>query len=589
MNSIKWVWQYIRPYLFGWSWASIMVVAVALLNIVTPYVGGLIVDNVIYNGESDLLLPLLGLMLLGTFVRTILRYTYQIKFERIGQNALYQIREDLYTKLQELDFTFFNTTRVGDIMARMTGDTDAIRHAIAWLYFNVLDNIVLFVSALIVLSTIEWRLTLALLIVTPFIALFTILLSIKANGAFYEIRESFAKLNSMVEENIGGNKVVKAFANEAYEEQKFDVRNEGFKKANMDSVNISKTYLPVLETLAGFMAVISVGLGGFFVLNGMMSVGNLVAFNGLIWMLNTPMRNVGGYMNDMQRFITATYKIREMLNTKPLIPVNQKKSIQEMRGEVEFQNVSFAFADEPEHFVLSHISFRAEPGETIGILGETGSGKSTLVNMISRFFDPTEGRVLIDGEDARRWNVLDLRKQIAIVMQDVFLFSDTIKGNISYGKPSAEFEDIEQVARVADASQFIEKMPERYETYLGERGSGLSGGQRQRLSLARGLIKHPKILILDDTTSAVDMETEVKIQKGMKDVSRDTTTFIIANRISSVKNADQILIMSKGEIIERGQHEELLARKGSYYDIYQEQLGQSEVEEEEDEDGSSTD
>ncbi|MDN6626819.1 MAG: ABC transporter ATP-binding protein/permease [Pisciglobus halotolerans] len=586
MDSINWIWQYVKEYLPGWIGASLLTIAVALLQIITPYVGGIIVDRVIYGGEDSLLLSLLGIMLLGTAVRTGLRYSYQIKFEQISQNTLYQIREDLYVKLQELDFTFFNTTRVGDIMSRMTGDTEAIRHAVSWVYFNVLDNIVLFLSALIVLSMIEWRLTLALLVVTPFIALLTVLLSIKANGAFYEIRESFARLNSMVEENIGGNKVVKAFANEDYEKEKFDIRNEGFKKANMDSVTISRRYLPILETLAGFMSVISIGLGGYFVIRGSMSVGNLVAFNGLIWMLNRPMRNVGGYMNDMQRFITATYKIREMLNTKPLIPIERQKSTTPMKGKVEFQQVSFAFADDPEHLVLKDISFKVEAGQKVGILGETGSGKSTLVSLIARFFDPTEGRLLIDDEDIRNWNVIALRKQIAIVMQDVFLFSDTVRENIMYGSPSAPFEEVRDVAAAADASGFIEELPEQYDTYLGERGSGLSGGQRQRLSLARGLIKQPKVLILDDTTSAVDMETEEKIQKGMKDVGREETTFVIANRISSVKNADLILIMSKGEIIERGQHQELLANRGHYYEIYQEQLGQTEVEE--DNNGSGT-
>ncbi|MFL2104934.1 ABC transporter ATP-binding protein [Desemzia sp. FAM 23991] len=579
MASFRWVWGYIKPSKLNWIWASLWTVMVALLNIVTPYIGGMIVDEVIDNKRGSLLVPLLIIMVVATVLRTVLRYVYQMMFETIGQEVLFQIREDLYVKLQEMDFVFFNTTRVGDIMARMTGDTDAIRHAVSWVYFNVLDNIVLFISAIAFLGGIQWRLMLAMLVVTPFIGILTVMLSSRANAAYYEIRESFSRLNSMVEENIGGNKVVKAFANEDYETKKFNKRNEDYRERNLFSAKISRTYLPVLETLAGLLSVISIGLGGFFVIRGLMTVGELVAFNGLVWMLNAPMRNIGGYMNDSQRFITATYKIREMLSAQPLIPVELQRREKRIKGEVEFQNVSFAFADDPDNKVLENISLKASPGQTLGILGETGSGKSTLVNLISRFFDPTEGMVLIDGEDIKNWNVRELRKNISIVMQDVFLFSDTIKKNISYGTPQATFENVRKMARVADASPFIEKMPEQYQTYLGERGSGLSGGQKQRLSLARGLMKDPSILILDDTTSAVDMETEVKIQEGMKNVSFAKTTFIIANRISSVKNADEIIILSKGKIIERGKHQELLQKQGAYYDIYKEQLGRSEVEE----------
>ena len=574
MDTIRWLTKYIRPYTRSWLIASILTIVVALLNIVQPYISGLIVDFVIVDRRVDLLIPLLFIMMGSVLIRTFFRYRYQVRFEEISQDVLFQVRGDLYRKLQELDFSFFNHTRTGDIMARMTGDTDAIRHSIAWVYFNILDNIVLFVSSLIFMSTIEWRLTLSLLVVTPFIALFTVLLSAKANRAFYEIRESFSRLNSMVEENIRGNKVVKAFANENYEEEKFKKVNDAYKESNMQSASISKRYLPLLETFASFMSVIAIGFGGWLALVNEMSVGDLVTFTGLIWMINLPMRNIGGHMNDLQRLFGGTTKIREMLIIEPQIPIEQRKKADRIQGEVEFQNVSFAFPDDPEQLVLDHVSFKAMPGETVGILGETGSGKSTLVNLISRFFDPTEGKVLIDGVDVREWNVIDLREDITVVMQDAFLFSDTVQSNISYSFPQTPIEAVEEVAEVADAKEFIEKMPEKYATYLGEQGSGLSGGQKQRISLARGLLKNPSILILDDTTSAVDMETEVKIQKGMEDVSQERTTFIIANRLSSVKDADQILVLSRGKIIERGTHEELLAKEGAYYRIYEDQLGQ---------------
>lgn len=580
MGSIKWVWKYIRSYRFKLSIGIGLVIIVALLNIVSPLIGGLIVDDVIVKGKTGILVPLLIVMIVASLFRTVLRYVYQIMFERIGQNALFNIREEMFRKLQELDFSFFNNTRVGDIMARMTGDTDAIRHAVSWLLYNVLDNFLLLVSAIVVMGIIEWRLMVALVLITPFIGILTVVLSRKANPVFYQIRESFSRLNSMVEENVSGNKTVKAFARENYEIEKFNQYNEDYKRRNLESAAVTKTYLPVLETLAAFLSVITIGLGGLLVIDGSMTLGDLVAFNGFIWMLNIPMRNVGWYVNDLQHFITSTYKIRELLASKPQIPLEKRQTTPTIRGFVEFQDVSFHFADDPDTEVLSHISLKVSPGQTIGILGETGSGKSTLVNLISRFFDPTEGRILIDGQDARRINVRELRKHIAIVMQDVFLFSDTIKENIAFGTPEAELERVKLMARVADASPFIESMPDQYNTFLGERGSGLSGGQRQRISLARGLMKDPSILILDDTTSAVDMETEVKIQNELQNVSQKKTTFIIANRISSVKAADEILILSKGKIIERGTHASLLKLKGAYYKIYLKQLGKSDDDEE---------
>lgn len=576
MDTIRWLSRYIRPYSGRWTIASILTIIVALLNIVTPYISGLIVDIVIVDERLGWLIPLLLIMIAATFIRTGLRYVYRIIFETVSQDVLFNIRSDLYAKFQQLDFSFFNHMRTGDIMARMTGDTDAIRHSLAWVYLNLLDNIVLFIAALIFLSGIEPKLTIALLAVTPFIAFFTVILSRRANQAFYEIRESFSKLNSMVEENIRGNKVVKAFGNEPYEIEKFNNVNNNFKDRNLDSASISARYLPIIETFAGFMSVIAVGYGGWLVITGEMSVGNLVTFTGLIWMMILPMRNLGGHMNDLQNLFAGTIKIRDLLMVEPQIPIEGERKTGRVKGKVEFENVSFAFPDEPEHEVLDNISFVAEPGETIGILGETGSGKSTLVNLISRFFDPTEGRILIDDVDIREWNVIDLREDITVVMQDVFLFSDTVRRNIAYASPETELEEIAEMAEVADAKEFIEKMPEQYETYLGEQGSGLSGGQKQRLSLARGLLKDPAILILDDTTSALDMETEARIQRGMEEISRERTTFIIANRISSVKDADQIFILSHGQIVERGQHEELLDKEGAYYRIYREQLGQAE-------------
>ncbi|EAC3065153.1 ABC transporter ATP-binding protein [Listeria monocytogenes] len=573
MESMKWIWQYVRKYRLLMIGVFILIFIASGISIIYPLLGGKVIDDVVYQNKTNLLIPLLLIMIISTIIRTICRYTYQIMCERIGQNSLFRIREDLYKKLQSLDFDFFNNTRVGDIMARMTGDTDAIRHFVSWVSYNILENVFLFSFAIIIMATIDWKLTLALVIVTPLIAVLTMKMSSKAQPVFYEIRESFSRLNSMVEENISGNRVVKAFAREDFEMKKFHEHNEDFKKRNLDSADVSRTYLPVLDSLAGMLVVITLIFGGYLVIKGQMTLGDLVAFNGFLWMLNGPMRMSGWLINDVQRFIASSFKIQDMMATDAKIPIHAEKPAPSLQGHVEFKNVSFHFEDDPNTDVLKNISLKASPGQTIAILGETGAGKSTLVNLICRFYDLTSGEILIDGVDARKWHVRELRNHIATVMQDIFLFSDTIEGNIAFGAPDATMEDVRRMARIADADHFIETMPESYDTIVGERGVGLSGGQKQRISLARALLKNPSILILDDTTSAVDMETEVKIQGELKKITENTTTFIIAHRISSVKEADEILILNHGEIIERGTHTSLLAEKGYYFDIYNKQLG----------------
>ncbi|EBF5179742.1 ABC transporter ATP-binding protein [Listeria monocytogenes] len=573
MESMKWIWQYVRKYRLLMIGVFILIFIASGISIIYPLLGGKVIDDVVYQNKTNLLIPLLLIMIISTIIRTICRYTYQIMCERIGQNSLFRIREDLYKKLQSLDFDFFNNTRVGDIMARMTGDTDAIRHFVSWVSYNILENVFLFSFAIIIMATIDWKLTLALVIITPLIAVLTMKMSSKAQPVFYEIRESFSRLNSMVEENISGNRVVKAFAREDFEMKKFHEHNEDFKKRNLDSADVSRTYLPVLDSLAGMLVVITLIFGGYLVIKGQMTLGDLVAFNGFLWMLNGPMRMSGWLINDVQRFIASSFKIQDMMATDAKIPIHAEKPAPSLQGHVEFKNVSFHFEDDPNTDVLKNISLKASPGQTIAILGETGAGKSTLVNLICRFYDPTSGEILIDGVDARKWHVRELRNHIATVMQDIFLFSDTIEGNIAFGAPDATMEDVRRMARIADADHFIETMPESYDTIVGERGVGLSGGQKQRISLARALLKNPSILILDDTTSAVDMETEVKIQGELKKITENTTTFIIAHRISSVKEADEILILNHGEIIERGTHTSLLAEKGYYFDIYNKQLG----------------
>lgn len=580
MNNFSWAWTYVKP-----NWRSMLVASLLLLVnsglfLVNPYLIGLIVDQVIYANQGQLLIPIILTMVAAALIRTVVRYTYQIMFEQISQNSLFRLRQDLYHKVSELDFEYFNHTRVGDIMARMTGDTDAIRHFIGWVSYNIVESVVWFICAIIAMGAINIPLTISLVAVTPLIFIFARRLVKESSAKFFDIRESFSRLNSMVEENIGGNRVVKAFAQEEFEVEKFDLHNDDFKQKNLASADVTRRFMPWLEGFAGSLNVITLVLGGYLVIRGSISIGDLVAFNSYLWMLNNPMRMSGWLLNDVQRFQAACIKIRDLLTTQSRIPVTAHEDIPAVKGQVEFKDVSFKFADDPNFAVLNNISFKAEVGQTIGIIGETGSGKSTLVNLIGRFYDATEGEVLIDGHNIKEYPVRFLRNHISMVMQDVFLFSNTISDNIAFGDPYTSQENIKRMAAVADADAFISRMPDGYGTIVGERGVGLSGGQKQRISLARALTKVPSILILDDTTSAVDMETEAKIQQGLSEVTELTTTFIIAHRISSVREADLILMLDKGSIVERGTHSQLIAQRGRYYRLYQKQLGMEIAEDE---------
>ncbi len=569
--SFKWIWGYIRPYGLKMLLGLFLVLITAALAMVNPFMSGLIVDRVIEKSQTGLLWPIILVMAVTTLIKSVGKYTYQNVFEIVSQGIFKKIREDIYIKIQSLDFEFFNRNRTGDIMAKMTGDMEAIRHFIAWVIYMVFENAAVFLFAVIMLFITNVPLALFMLAITPVTGFFAVRLARDVKPTFFAIREQFSRLNTVVQENISGNRVVKAFAKESYEIEKFERENEDYRKKSMESTQVWSKYLPVIDSLASSLMVALILVGGILVINDSMSLGELVTFNGFLWALNNPMRMVGWLINDTQRFTASAEKVMNLLENEAGITNEDAVTPQEsIRGRVEFRHVSFSYGDEK---VLEDISFTARPGQTIAIIGPTGAGKSTLLNLICRFYDCTEGAILIDGTDVRQMDLKLLRENIASAMQDIFLFSDTIEGNIAYGVPGATEEQVQWAARLAGAHEFISHFEEGYDTIIGERGVGLSGGQKQRIALARAILKNPSILILDDTTSSVDTETEHKIHSTLKSYYRDKTTFVIAHRISSVKNADLILVLDEGRIIEEGTHDELLALKGYYYSVFQSQYG----------------
>ena len=569
MDIVKRIASMMRPYRKTMVMVFALQLIVILTRLIVPIITETIVNDVITAGNLTILPPLCAALLSLVVLRGACTYVRSVSNERVAQNLAFDIRTGLYRHLEELPYEFYDKHRIGEIMSRMTGDLEGVRNMIAGGLITAFDNALMFFGALIFMGAMSIEMLLLLILFLPVIGATAFAFNKRIRPVFANIREQNAVLNTRTQENLAGVRVVKAFAREDYEEERFYEDNQTLLKLHLRATYVWSRFVPLMELLSGLCTPVALIGGALLTASGRMDVGTLVGVTGYIWMLTNPVRALSNIINMTAQAITSAEKLLYYMDFGSRIREKPDAiSPAKFEGAVEFDNVTFSYGGEP---VLKNINLKVEPGQTIAVMGATGAGKSTLCLLLGRFYDVMQGRVLVDGVDVRDQKLDVLRREIGYVPQETFLFSDTLEDNIRFGRVDAPHERVAQAADVACATEFIDQMPNGYETIVGERGLGLSGGQKQRTAIARAVLIDPKILVLDDSTSAVDMETEAVIQQKLRGVLKGRTTFIIAHRISSVMNADQIIVLDHGEIAERGTHRELMELGGIYANMVAEQ------------------
>jgi len=578
MKNLVRLMKYLKPYL-----ALVLVVICAMtattfLEISPAMLIRRIIDLALSQKDMTLAFRLcLGFV--GVYVlKGIANYIQWYASELTGQKVILKMRQDLYEHLITLPPSYFTGMGTGQVMSRLTSDIDSVQQFVGWGALLLVNMVIMALAVSGFLISLNWRLALATVVTFPFLLRTVFWFDRHVRPAWKNVREKMGKLTETLQENISGIRVVKAFGREPLEISKFSDRNQAFHDANVERAIIEAKAQPFMDFLSALSAVTMIGYGGYLVLQDRMTLGTLFAFYSLLWSLIWPVRMLGWLVNMAEQALAAAPRLFEILDSQPAISDKPNAiHLDQTRGHVALQNVGFSFPGDPRK-TLDGLNLEILPGERVAIVGGTGSGKSTLVNLLPRFLDPTEGKITLDGLDLRDISLKSLRKHIGIVLQENFLFSATIKENICLGKPEATMDEIESAARLAQAHPFISKLPKGYDTPVGERGIGLSGGQKQRVALARALLMNPEVLILDEATSSVDTETEYLIQEGLNEVMNGRTSIIIAKRLSTIRGADKIVILSDGRIAQVGTHEELLSQPGFYRRLFESQFAEEDVE-----------
>ncbi len=564
--------SYIWDYKFSYLGAIASLLIAVTLDMMGPRLMALVVDDVIVGGNiAELKYLLLGFLGVG-IGRCVFQYVKEYTFDKNGIRISADMRRDLFRHVQGLSADFFDRTNTGELMARVKEDIDRIWDAIGYVGMLLIEVIYHTSIILISMYLLNWKLALLPTAAMVMCGTIALLMERKLGQVYEEISEENARLNTVAEENLAGVRTVKAFAREKHEIGKFLSHNKRYYELNMQQSRVFVRYYPFFSVVSKVLPILTILVGGGFVIKGQMTLGQMTAFveysTNIVW----PMEMLGWLTNSFSAAVASNKKVHKIYEEKPTITENAEPvRIEQVAGKVCFDHVSFHKADMYE--ILHDISFTVEAGRTLGIMGATGAGKTSIVQLLQRMYDATEGAIYLDDVNIKELSLEQLRTSVNFVMQDVFLFSDTINDNIKLGKKERlDFKTVRRASVQAQASDFIERMEETYDTVIGERGVGLSGGQKQRISIARALAKRDPILVLDDSTSALDMETEQMIQQTLRELE-GTTKIIIAHRISAVRHADEIIVLENGSIAERGTHEELLAKRGLYFETYESQYG----------------
>ncbi len=564
-------------YLKGYRWVAIGAVISLLLvnvaNLLSPQLLRSLIDDGITAENMRQVWIVAGLLVLVAVVRGVFNFLQAYWSEVASQGIAYEMRNIVFEKLQNLSFSYHDRSQTGKLMTRMTSDVELVRNYIGRGLLQLVSAVLMFLGTLVILLVMNWRLTMIFLAIIPVIGVIFAIFVRKFMPLSKKVQEELGKLTSILQENLSGMRIVKAFAREDYEIARYGRQNQTLLEKGLALVTAFSNLFPLIFLISNLGMLGIIWLGGLQVIGGSVSLGELVAFVNYQLFLLMPIFMLGFIGAMLSRASASADRIFEVIDSQSEIVENDDAiELPSLDGFVAFDNVSFRYVG-AEQDALHGISFEAKPNQTVAILGRTGSGKSTIINLIPRFYDVSEGAVLVDGVDVRDVTLDSLRRQIGIVLQETTLFSGTIRDNIAYGRLDARQEEIEAAARVAQAHEFIMEIPEGYDSEVGERGVGLSGGQKQRIAIARAVLLNPKILIMDDSTSSVDAETEYKIQQALEALRQDRTTFIIAQKISTIRNADLILLLEDGQLVGKGTHEELIRESERYAEILDTQIG----------------
>lgn len=578
MKKIRALFKYARPYKMRYIWGIFCLILVDFLQLIPPKILGDVTDSLMYgNGSNMLLLKSIGIILVITVLIAFGRFVWRIYVNGSSRKIEYDIRSAYVKHLQSLSSDFYDERKTGDLMALATNDLNAVRMAVGPGVIMFFDSVVLTFATLFIMLSINVKLTVLALIPLPFIAIVSTKFGKMLHSKFGRVQRCFGRLTDVVQENFSGIRIVKSFVQEKKEYDKFLKENDNNFDANMDFVKIWGVFSPLVEFISLLSFAILIGVGGTLVIEGNISVGEFITFNMYLGNLVWPMRAVGMVINTIQRGDASLERIEEVMRVKPrIVDSSMAKDVEHLEGDIKIEDLNFKYKTGTGE-VLKNVNLTIKSGETLGVVGRTGSSKTTLISLLLRLYNVEDGKVFIGGRDINKITLHSLRKNIGFVSQDPFLFSDTIADNICLAFDEVDMDKVKEATKMADIYDNIMDFPDKFDTMVGERGTTLSGGQKQRSSIARALIKNPDILILDDCLSAVDAKTEVSILKSLKEFMKNRTSIIVSHRISSVKDADNIIVLDNGSIVEYGTHEELLGINGIYKDIYNKQQIEEEI------------